>query len=472
MVSLAHWALPCMTIMTRWMTVRAASKGSGGRRRPSREPAECASLDHTDTLKEQVSKLSNGLTKLTEKVTKMSEKFSKLTEKVATLTKQVSEIHDGRRQGETSEFSHNMPEPQSLTLQTEGTARTKSLAQDDASSARVSELYNENKRLREEVKKLDTRVSGLLSFNEQVETEPGRCTVRRLDSFISVSNDMSRHRVLWEINTKVEFKGDSEEILRKMGRLYPIGHLLKEIYKALEHCMYTLTCSQLIETIEQTPPKGYKPGKDWMKKFISNNMNDAVSHAKRYGKEDDSSGSDKYGRLLNQMSKLNDRMSKLIHFTQKIKVRRGECEARYIDDGPCMNHERWASHLGSNHLQLAKSLSTEYSTLQFMGGAGIRFWDGDRESAAEIRGTFEEIKNKFAEIYPIAHLVDTIKQELEDWDMHEYDCSSLINTIQETPPPSVQPGRNWMADFLVAKMDRAWKDPGLKCIDHDNLVEL
>ncbi|KAF4724746.1 hypothetical protein FOZ62_007057 [Perkinsus olseni] len=256
MVNLAHWALPWMTIMTRGMTVRAASKGSGGRRRPSREPAECASLDHTDTLKEQMSKLSNGLTKLTEKVTKMSERFSKLTEKVATLTKQV-----------------------------------------------VSELYNENKRLRETVKKLDTRMSGLLSFNEQVKTEPGRCTIRRLDSFISVSNDMSRHRVLWEMlhyndsmtitfvdsesNTKVEFKGDSEEILRKMGRLYPIGHLLEDIYKALEYCMYTLTCSQLIETIEQTPPKGYKPGKDWMKNFISENMGEAVSRAKRYGKVGD-----------------------------------------------------------------------------------------------------------------------------------------------------------------------------------------
>ncbi|KAF4712155.1 hypothetical protein FOZ63_010776 [Perkinsus olseni] len=276
MVNLAHWALPWMTIMTRGMTVRAASKGSGGRRRPSREPAECASLDHTDTLKEQMSKLSNGLTKLTEKVTKMSERFSKLTEKVATLTKQV-----------------------------------------------VSELYNENKRLRETVKKLDTRMSGLLSFNEQVKTEPGRCTIRRLDSFISVSNDMSRHRVLWEMyeprsgskelgqkmtsfesllhyndsmtitfvdsesNTKVEFKGDSEEILRKMGRLYPIGHLLEDIYKALEYCMYTLTCSQLIETIEQTPPKRYKPGKDWMKNFISENMGEAVSRAKRYGKVGD-----------------------------------------------------------------------------------------------------------------------------------------------------------------------------------------
>ncbi|KAF4742023.1 hypothetical protein FOZ62_024200 [Perkinsus olseni] len=187
----------------------------------------------------------------------------------------------------------------------------------------MSELYNENKRLSEEVNKLNIHMSKLMSFNRQIETAPGRCTLRRLDSFILVSNDMTRHRVLWEMyeprsgsnqlgqemmsfesllhyndsmritfvdsnsNTKVEFKGESEEILRKMGGLYPIGHLLKEIYKALEYCMYTLTCSQLIETIEQTPPKGYKPGRGWMKRFISENMGEAVSRAIRYGKVGD-----------------------------------------------------------------------------------------------------------------------------------------------------------------------------------------
>ncbi|KAF4712154.1 hypothetical protein FOZ63_010775 [Perkinsus olseni] len=172
--------------------------------------------------------------------------------------------------------------------------------------------------------------------------------------------------------------------------------------------------------------------------------------------QDGRSGSDKYDRLLNEMSKLNYRMSKLIHFTQEIKVRRGECEARYIDGDLAVS-----SALHKHYFRWSVNEPREMgfsSWVQIVGGgAGIRFWDGDRKSAAEIRGTFEEIKNKFAEIYPIPHLVDTINQGLENWDMDEYDCSSLINTIQETPPPSVQPGRNWMADFLVAKMDRAFE---------------
>ncbi|KAF4707952.1 hypothetical protein FOZ63_033027, partial [Perkinsus olseni] len=129
--------------------------------------------------------------------------------------------------------------------------------------------------------------------------------------------------------------------------------------------------------------------------------------------KDDSSGSDKYDRLLNQM--LNDRMSKLIHFTQKIKVSRGECEARYIDGDLAVS-----SALHKHHFRWSVNEPREMafsSWVQFMGGAGIRFWDGDRESAAEIRGTFEEIKDKFAEIYPIAHLVDTINQALENWDI-------------------------------------------------------
>ncbi|KAF4709608.1 hypothetical protein FOZ62_009692, partial [Perkinsus olseni] len=74
----------------------------------------------------------------------------------------------------------------------------------------------------------------------------------------------------------------------------------------------------------------------------------ALQTATNNSKEDDSSGSDKYDRLLNEMSKLNDRMSKLIQFTQKIKVRRGECEARYIDGDLAVSsalhkhHFRWS----------------------------------------------------------------------------------------------------------------------------------
>ncbi|KAF4742932.1 hypothetical protein FOZ63_023865, partial [Perkinsus olseni] len=174
MVNLDYWALPWMTIVTAGMTVQAASKGSGGRRRPSRDPvhqAECASLDRTDTLTEQITKLTSGLTKLTEKVSKMSEKFSKLSDRVASLTEQVSVLHDERKQsvgagaeplpGEKAKLSHNMPERQSSARQ------TKSPAQHDTSSARMSELYNENRWLSEEVNKLNSRMSGLLSFNEQ-----------------------------------------------------------------------------------------------------------------------------------------------------------------------------------------------------------------------------------------------------------------------------------------------------------------
>ncbi|KAF4689850.1 hypothetical protein FOZ60_001042 [Perkinsus olseni] len=80
----------------------------------------------------------------------------------------------------------------------------------------------------------------------------------------------------------------TEEIARRFANVIPFASLMERIRHDFERGgMTDYVCKGLIEHVESSPYDNYKAGKDWIKEFVSDNMNTALNLLRQYGSYSD-----------------------------------------------------------------------------------------------------------------------------------------------------------------------------------------
>ncbi|KAF4680516.1 hypothetical protein FOZ63_009831 [Perkinsus olseni] len=157
---------------------------------------------------------------------------------------------------------------------------------------------------------------------------------------------------------------------------------------------------------------------------------------------------------------MGDAPCELLGSTLNISSDHGDCDAVRQDPGSDLSVLRDFFDGGSIAVILnvwEKSAGADINSFEYRekpnGNALLHYSNGP--AAGTIKASAGYIKSTFAEIFPIAHIIDELKKRI-DGVMNDSQCRELIEFIETRPEVEYEnSGRAWLEKFLIEKKDRA-----------------